>query len=318
MLGLRFQIGVGSVIENTQIVFISESFIDFTPGVNIRTAPHVVVSIEVTCDKYLASYVSDQVWQIFGGEVVVWDVNRKNNDGCTTQIHLDCYRLEVRVDLNHLVVESLLGVDQDSSTWQLIWIPPPRFAVAIIVGTSVMTQGWRVLQFCFLKAYDIKLMLNYQDIKIPSVTSQTSGVPLQNCGSHYDLGCLATWPFMCLRSGAVFVIGDMTGTKVGPFLLNSNFRRGVGDWLGMYEGTSLGPSNLPIWAGDMLAHGPAVPASSVCEAMWAFETGGLWASPTGVVLWALPMGVVFWTPTRGVSGWAPPTMVYSKVLNLCS
>ena len=58
MLGLRFQIGVGSVIENTQIVFISESLNDFTPGVNIRTAPHVVVSIEVTRDKYLASYVS--------------------------------------------------------------------------------------------------------------------------------------------------------------------------------------------------------------------------------------------------------------------
>ena len=62
MLGLRFQIGVGSIIENTQIVFISESLNDFTPGVNIMTTPHVVVSIEVTCDKYLASYVSDQVW----------------------------------------------------------------------------------------------------------------------------------------------------------------------------------------------------------------------------------------------------------------
>ena len=61
MLGLRFQIGVGSLIENTQIVFISESLNDFTPDVNIRTASHVVVSIEVTLDKYLASYVSDQV-----------------------------------------------------------------------------------------------------------------------------------------------------------------------------------------------------------------------------------------------------------------
>ena len=136
MLSLRFQIGVGSVIENTQIVFISESHNDFTPGVNIRTAPHVVVSIEVTHDTYLASYVSDQVWQISGGEMgVAWDVDRKNSDGCTTQSHLDCYCLKVRVNLNHLVVESLLDVDQDSSTWQLIWIPPPRFAVAIIVGT---------------------------------------------------------------------------------------------------------------------------------------------------------------------------------------
>ena len=93
MLGLRFQIGVGSIIENTQIVFISESLNDFTPGVNIRTAPHVAVSIEVTRDKYLASYVSDQVWQISGGEVVVaWDADRKNSDGCTTQSHLHCCR----------------------------------------------------------------------------------------------------------------------------------------------------------------------------------------------------------------------------------
>ena len=153
MLDLRFQIGMGSIIENTQIVFISESLNDFTPGVNIMTTPHVVVSIEVTCDKYLASYVSDQVWQISGGEVVVaWDVDRKDSDRCTTQSYLDCYGLEVRVDLNHLVVESLLDVDQDSSTWQLIWIPPQRFAVAVIVGTLVVTQGWRVLQLCSLQA----------------------------------------------------------------------------------------------------------------------------------------------------------------------
>ena len=81
--------------------------------------------------------------------------------------------------------------------------------------------------------------------------------------------------------------------------------------VGMYEGASRGPSILLVWAGDMLARGPAVPADSVCEAMWAFETGGLWASPTGVVLWALPTGVVFWTPTKGVSGWTPPTIISS-------
>ena len=39
MLGLGFQVGVGSVIENTQIVFISESLNDFTPSVDIVTAP---------------------------------------------------------------------------------------------------------------------------------------------------------------------------------------------------------------------------------------------------------------------------------------
>ena len=66
MLGLRFQIGVGSVIENTQIVFINESLNDLTPGVSIMTTPHVVVSIEVT---------HDQVWQISGGEVVFASVH---------------------------------------------------------------------------------------------------------------------------------------------------------------------------------------------------------------------------------------------------
>ena len=148
----------------------------------------------------------------------------------------------------------------------------------------------------------------------------------------YKMMYCVIWGITTTRSAAVaamtpsppswslflYSLFDITGTKVGPFLLNSNFRHGVGDWLGMYEGACLGPSILPTWAGDILARGPAVPADSVCEAMWAFETGGLWASPTGVVLWALPTGVVFWTPTEGVSGWAPPTMVCSKVFNLCS
>ena len=94
MLDLRFQIGVGSIIKNTQIVFIGESLNDFTPGVNIMTTPQVVVSIEVTRDKYLASYVSAQEWQISGGEVVVaWDVDRKDSDRCTTQSHLQCFPL---------------------------------------------------------------------------------------------------------------------------------------------------------------------------------------------------------------------------------
>ena len=39
MQGLGFQVGVGSVIENTQILFISESLNDFTPSVDIVTAP---------------------------------------------------------------------------------------------------------------------------------------------------------------------------------------------------------------------------------------------------------------------------------------
>ena len=39
VLGLGFQIGVGSVIKNTQTMPISEYLNDFTPGVNIMTAP---------------------------------------------------------------------------------------------------------------------------------------------------------------------------------------------------------------------------------------------------------------------------------------
>ena len=143
MLGLRFQIGVGSVIENTQIVFISESLNDFALGVNIRTAPHVVVSIEVTYDKYLASYVSDQVWQISGCEVVVaWDVDRKKSDRCTTQSHLDCYRLEVRVNLNHLVVEFLLDVDHHFTelTWRVKFISQYTYTVYYYPQLALHTE----------------------------------------------------------------------------------------------------------------------------------------------------------------------------------
>ena len=146
MLGLGFQIGVGSVIENTQIVFVCESLNDFTPGVNIMTSPQIVVSIEVTQDKYLSFDVSDQMWQISGRKVVVaWDVNRKDSDRSTTQCDLDCNHLEVSVNLNRLVVQSFLDVDWDSSTWQLVRIPPQLFVIAVIVGTLVVTQRWILL-----------------------------------------------------------------------------------------------------------------------------------------------------------------------------
>ena len=131
------------------------------------------------------------------------------------------------------------------------------------VGTWVVIQGWSVPLFCFLKAYDIRLVFAYQDITIPSVTSQTPGVPLQNCGSHYDLGCLATWPFLWLRSGAAFVIGDMTGTTVWP--LPHQFQLPARSWTLIWNvwGASLGSSIVPIWAGDMVARRPAVQALSV-------------------------------------------------------
>ena len=145
ILGLRFQICVGPIIENTQIVFISESLNDFTPGVNITAAPQRVVSIEVTRDEYLASNVPDQMRQISDGEVVVaWDVDRKDSDRSTTQSDLDGDCLEMRVNPNWLVVKSFLDVDRDSSTWQLVRIPPQRLVIAVVVGTLVVTQGWRV------------------------------------------------------------------------------------------------------------------------------------------------------------------------------
>ena len=156
------------------------------------------------------------------------------------------------VNLNHPVVESLLDVDLDSSTWQLIWIPPPRFAVAIIVGILVVTQRWRVLQFWFLKAYDIRLMFAYQDIKIPSVTSQTSGIPLQNSGSHYDLGCLATWPFLWLWSVVVLILSLVIwmGQRLAPSYsiptsgaeLETDWGGGGGVWGGVPR--ALNPAHL--------------------------------------------------------------------------
>ena len=140
ILGLRFQICVGPIIENTQIVFISESLNDFTPGVNVMAAPQRVVSIEVTRDKYLASNVSDQMRQISDGEVVVaWDVDRKDSDRSTTQSDLDGDCLEMRVNPNRLMVESFLDVDRDSSTWQLVRIPPQRLVIAVVVSTLVVT-----------------------------------------------------------------------------------------------------------------------------------------------------------------------------------
>ena len=75
-----------------------------------------------------------------------------------------------------------------------------------------------------------------QDIKVPSVTSQTSNIPLQY-GSHYDF-CLVEI-FLLLRSPAGFVIGDVTGALLVPFLFSSTFF-GFGSWFGTYEGPFVG------------------------------------------------------------------------------
>ena len=126
-------------------------------------------------------------------------------------------------------------------------------------------------------------MLIDQDIKIPSVGTQTPDIPLNDCGSHYRVGCLARWSFLDLHIPTAFVIGDVTGRNVGP-LLSCTFERGVWDAFGMYDEASRRPSILFNRVGGMLACGPAGPPVSVFEAVLALETEGLWASPTGVIL----------------------------------
>ena len=58
MLGFMFQIWGSSDIENTQIVFNSESVNDLTPGVNTMTVPEINMSVEITRDRYLACDLS--------------------------------------------------------------------------------------------------------------------------------------------------------------------------------------------------------------------------------------------------------------------
>ena len=148
-----------------------------------------------------------------------------------------------------------------------------------------------------------------QDIKVPSATSQTSNILLQY-GSHYALFCLVEI-LLFFRSPAGFVIGDVTGALLTPFLFSSTFFFGFGSWFGTYEGPFVGLLVPSIWDGDTLAYGPDAPPFSVCEAILALETGHMWASPTELrlwesptdVLWALPTEVVFW---KCQGGYLPP------------
>ena len=197
---------------------------------------------------------------------------------------------------------------------------------------SDSTVDFALVLFPVDKWHQVDIHLFIQNIKIPSVTSQTPDIPLNDCGSHYSFGCLVMWPFLDFRIPAAFVIGDVTGSNVGP-LLSCTFGHGVWDAFGMYDGASRGPSILFNWVGDTLAHGPAGPPVSVFEAVLALDTEGLWASPTGVVLWVLPTEVVLWTPIlwalptevvlvfrtlTAMSTWVPPSMNLSKVCSLCS
>ena len=92
------------IIDNTQIVFIRKS-LDFILGVNIMTAPQIIVSTEFSHGKCRPLGVSHQIWQISRGTVAVaQDVKRKDNDRSTTQCDQDCDRLEVRVNLNQVAV----------------------------------------------------------------------------------------------------------------------------------------------------------------------------------------------------------------------
>ena len=140
--GLWLKVCVGSVVENTQIAFICESLNDFSPDINIMTAPQIIVSIEVTHDKCLASDISQQIWQISGGEMAVArDVYKKDSDRSTTQCDLNCDRLEMRVYLNQIVVEHFLDINRNSSTWQLVKISSQRLEIAVVISTSIVAQG---------------------------------------------------------------------------------------------------------------------------------------------------------------------------------
>ena len=204
------------------------------------TAPQIIVSIEVTHDKCLASDISHQIWQISGGEMAVaLDVYRKDSDWSTTQCDLNCDRLEVRVYLDQLVVESFLDIDRNSSTRQLVKISSQWLKIAAIIGTSIVTQGWGMLQFGLLQAYNIWLMLMNQDIKVPSVTSQTLNVPLQY-SSHYDLFGLVQ---IFLFSGVPLVLLSWmsSGHSLHPSCLALPFfGGGVWSWFGAYDWAFVG------------------------------------------------------------------------------
>ena len=130
--------------------------------------------------------------------------------------------------------------------------------------------------------------------------------------------CLVVF-FLWFRSSAGFVIGEVTGILLGPFLFNSTFFLGVGDCLYIYIYIGRGICgafclellwrHTCIWTrcvfilceAILAVETELVWASPTEVGLWASPTGvELWALPTGVVLWALPTGVVFWTPTKGV------------------
>ena len=99
MLGLKFNICVGSTIENTQTVYAGVALNYFSPNVNIITVPQIVVPIEVSSDEYCTTYVSGQIWPISSGEAVVaLAVNRKDSDISIPQKAMDCHCVEVRIN----------------------------------------------------------------------------------------------------------------------------------------------------------------------------------------------------------------------------
>ena len=143
------------------------------------------------------------------------------------QGNLNCNSLEVRVHLDLVVVESLLYINRDSSTWQLVRISSQRLKIAVIITTLVVTWGRRMLQFGFLQAYNIRLMLTDQDIEIPHYILDPE---YSTAGSrHYVLVCFVVL-FLWFRISAGFVIGEVTGILHGPFLFNSFFLE-LGDCL---------------------------------------------------------------------------------------
>ena len=207
---------------------------------------------------------------------VARDVYKKDSDRSTTQCDLNCDHLEVRVYLDRLVVESFIDIDRNSTTRQLVKISSQWLKIAVIIGTSIVTQGWGMLQFGFLQAYNIWLMLMNQDIKVPSIASQTPNVPLQY-SSHYDLFGLVDI-FLFFRSPAGFVIGDVTGALFAPLLFSSTFFFGVGSWWAL-------PTEVVFWTPSTNVSWWAHPTKGFSE-VWGpggpSTSEGVWDCPTDV------------------------------------
>ena len=159
----------------------------------------------------------------------------------SSQRDLDCYCLEVGIQLDRLVVQTLFDIYGYSSTRKLLRYPPQYSVVAIIVGTLVcLNLGW-LFQFSFLKTYHIRLQFTNEDVKISSVWPKPSNVPLKDIGHHHFI-----LDRRCGWSPGCFVAGETTPCLFPPgtYLSSSTLVLGVSAWVGMKEGAI---STLSFW-----------------------------------------------------------------------